>query len=177
MSLELALCRRVADRDLGVVEEAHQSVPVLAVVAHGRGQEVRGQQRGLDGGEPLRELGGDRPNLRASMLQARGALEPIGPSLLLGDVHRGDERSALLGEHGLRGFRVAELATAVRVAAGLDHAPRRVDAIDRCEQIRCALDEAHERAHREGTARSARSRRMRSSGESRPNFWWMNHAS
>jgi hypothetical protein len=47
-----------------------------------------------------------------------------------GDVHRRDERSAFLGEHGLRGFGIAKLATTVRVAARFDHATRGEYAIE-----------------------------------------------
>ena len=55
------------------------------------------------------------------------------------------------GEHGLRRLGVAELAAAVRVAAGLDHATGRVDGVE------AVLGVGGERARE--TARASRRRR------------------
>jgi len=49
---------------------------------------------------------------------------------LLGDVHRCDERAALLRKIGLGVLRVAKLTTTVCIASGLENAPRRVDRIE-----------------------------------------------
>ena len=42
-------------------------------------------------------------------------------SFLLLAVHGAEESAAFASEHGLRGFGVAELAAAVRVAPGFEH--------------------------------------------------------
>lgn len=64
------------------------------------------------------------------MREQRVSDEVLLARVFFGDVHRRDERAALLREQGLRRLRVAELATTVRVAAGFDHAACLVDCVE-----------------------------------------------
>ena len=103
---------------------------MLPVVRDGGAEQVGGQERGLDGGEPLREIVEDGTDPRPTMREQRVSCEATVSRILLGDIHRRDERTALGSEQRLHRLGVSEFASAMGIATGLDHAAGRVDRVE-----------------------------------------------
>ena len=125
--LVFALGGRVIDRDLGMIDEAKERVPVGPIIADDFGDVIVRRESRLDRVHPLKKILLYRRDLLPSPFPQRIFRQSCLTRLLFDSIDRSNEVASFGGQSRLLTFGVPQLAATVSIASGLDDVARLED--------------------------------------------------